>query len=126
LQKWLPSGAATINPGEAAFVKYPTAGTNTFIGQVLPGTNSIAYPAGYSTEAFYAPISGGLQTVMRYVPQNGDVVYTYNTGSQAYNNATYSGALSKWLPAEPSLGVGQGIFLKAAGASTWSQVFTNQ
>jgi len=126
LHRWIPSGSVTINPGEAAFVKYPSSATNTFVGTVIQGTNSYSYPAGFSTIAFKAPVAGTIKTNLNFSPQNGDVVYTFNTGSQTYSSATWNSALNRFIPSEPNLSVGQGVFLKAAGASSWSQVLNVQ
>jgi hypothetical protein len=111
---WGASGSTTLNPGEAAFIYAPFATTNTFVGNVLTGTNTVALVAGFTLVASPTPLAGYADTNLSLPVQNGLTVYTYNGG---YSGATY---VNGWTP--PTLNVGQGFFAYCPLATNWVQV----
>jgi len=116
-------GTATLNPGEGLFVNVPVSTNITFVGQVLQGSqtnHNIA--AGYSMLGSIIPLSGGVQTSLQYTPAIHDQVYLFGTVA-GYVSYLYSG--TRWLPSEPQMGPGTGIFLLTTG-NTWVQNFTVQ
>ena len=119
----------TLAPGEGAFINSPSAWTNTFVGEVLQGSLSNPYPAGYSIRASKVPLSGTLTALQLPASQfaDGDLVLQWNTTSQSYDSYTLLGG--SWLGGplpEPTLAIGESMFLFPANAGTWNQTFTVQ
>jgi hypothetical protein len=129
--KWLGNSTnavnAALNPGGGIMVQittpYPTNATVTFVGNVLQGAITNAVPAGFQVIATPFPISGVIDTNFGYIPSKGDRIYTWNSAIQNYSGTTplYTG--TKWLPAEPTITVGQPMFLLAASNNVWGLNF---
>jgi hypothetical protein len=119
---------AALNPGGGVMVQittpYPTNATVTFAGNVLQAAITNAVTAGFQVIATPFPISGVIDTNFGYIPSKGDRIYTWNPAIQNYSGTTplYTG--SKWLPAEPTITVGQPMFLLAASNNVWGLNFT--
>jgi len=112
----------TLVPGQGFFVNAPSQFTNTFVGEVMQGSLTNSFPAGFSLLGSQVPQAGGLQTALGYNPVAGDTVYTFN--GTTYNTITFGRA--GWTPAEPSISVGQGFFLNSAAGGLWTRTFTTQ
>jgi hypothetical protein len=115
---WGADGTNTLNPGEAAFIFCPFATTNTFVGTVLTGTNTVALRAGFTLVASPTPLAGFADTNLSLPLQNGETVYTYSGG---YSGSTY---VNGWTP--PQINTSQGFFVFSPTATNWVQVVTPQ
>lgn len=114
----------TLNPGEGAILQSPTAFTNTFVGEVMQGDLTNSFPAGYSIRSSMVPQAGTL-TALGLTPASltdFDTVYQYNTTTQSYD--IFSLVFGAWSPAEPSLKVGESVWLQTAAAGQWVRSFT--
>lgn len=125
---WIPSGF-TLNPGEGAIVNSPSPWTNTFVGEVMQGSLSNAYPSGFSIRASKVPQAGTLTALGLPITQfaDGDIVYQFNTTAQSYDIYTALGG--SWVggsQAEPTLAVGESVWLQPANAGSWNRTFTVQ
>lgn len=126
---WQPVSARTMTlvPGEGVFVKKPVAASEinlTFVGEVLQGTLDNPVVVGYDIYSAMVPQEGGIVAVHGYAPSNNDIVYKWD--GVTYTSYTWNATLGRWLPsgsAEPVLGVGEAIFLKATAAQNWSREF---
>jgi hypothetical protein len=121
----------TLNPGEGAIVNSPNNWTNTFVGEVLQGTGLTpnAYPAGFSIRASKFPLAGTLTQLQLPASQfkDGDVIYQFNTANQSYDIYTLLGG--SWIGgplSEPTLAVGEALWLQPQTAGSWNQTFTVQ
>ena len=119
----------TLKPGEGAIVNSPNNWTNTFVGEVLQGTLANPYPAGFSIRASQIPLAGTLTALQLPASQlqDGDVVYQFNTTTQAYDIYTLLGG--SWVGGpltEPTLAVGEALWLQPQAGGTWNQTFTVQ
>jgi hypothetical protein len=128
LGSWIPSGF-TLNPGEGAIVNSPNPWTNTFVGEVMQGSLSNAYPAGFSIRASQVPQAGTLTALGLPATQftDGDVIYQFDTTAQSYNIYTLLGG--SWIGgplSEPTLAVGESIWLQPQSAGSWNRTFTVQ
>ncbi len=125
--KWLPNADVTLNPGEAGFFKNVTTSpmTLTFVGEVPQGTLTNALPAGLAIRSSIVPQAGKVTTDLLYPAVAGDFVYKYvpGTGWTTYNFDEFD---LKWLPSEPTFGVGEGFFSKKSAATDWVRPFTVQ
>ena len=118
----------TLNPGEGAIVNSPANWTNTFVGEVKQGALSTPYPVGFSIRASQVPQAGTLTALGLPVTQlkDGDVASQFNTTSQAYDIYTVlGGAWIGPLP-EPTLAVGESLWLQPSTAGTWNRTFNVQ
>ena len=143
---WSAGGQETLNPGEAIWFNNGTTNTitNTFVGTVPQGTNTVALGTGFTMASSPVPQSGDLVTVMGLTNFNsGDTVYVYNpgTGYTTYNanfNLGQYGYNQDWeapagptppAPSDPTYGdpyvnVGQGFWYDATAPISFTRVFS--
>jgi hypothetical protein len=71
-----------ILPGEGIIVQTAFGAlplTNTFVGQVIQGTNVVSYlVGGFSSVSYLTPLSGAIQTSLGYPAVKNDVIWTYD------------------------------------------------
>jgi hypothetical protein len=118
--EWLPNGSAVIAPGTGYWLRVGGAATVTYVGEVPQGSLSTPLNAGLNLVGSKVPQAGGITTVLGYTPADNDQVLTYNPAS-GYSTYTYDG---EWLPSEPSLTVGQGIWIRKLAAGSWNRTFS--
>lgn len=109
-----------INPGEGVWIN--NAGdpfTITFVGEITEGTKDNAIPAGFSIRSSIIPQSGTM-TALGWPAEVGDAVYEWDNAASAYATANFVGV---WVPAEPTIEVGQAFFASSPQAKTWSRDF---
>jgi len=118
---------ATLIPGQGAFIFIPgTANvTVTFVGEVKQGVNpnplTTPIPQGFSIASSQVPIAGLLQTDLKYVPTDGDTVYSFSTATKAYVGQSYDfGAWSQ----QPTLAIGESVFIFSAVTKSWTNSFS--
>jgi len=126
--EWLPSGAATLNVGEAALVRSPNAATLTFVGEVLQGnlSNPFAPVNTYGARSSMVPQAGLVSTDLGFPADPSDEVLKWNGGWDIY---TFDDLDLEWLPSEPSFAVGEGMLVRkalGATATVWTRNFTVQ
>jgi len=105
---------ASLNPGEGAFFKNPTA-TNlllAFQGEVLQGNLTNSLPQGYSMRASMVPQAGAIDSVLGLAGQAGDSAYRYVNGNWvSYSYLPGHG----WLDVDENpglaLNIGEGLFI---------------
>lgn len=123
-----------LAPGEGTFLKL--AGTVnktvTFVGDVVQNPAAgqkvtITLNKGYNMVASKVPQAGKLQTDLGYVPMEGDRVYKFTPGVGYENTYSYND-LDGWMQGatakEPSLAVGEGVWLYSPNGGTWERDFT--
>jgi len=120
--------ALTLADGQGFFLNLPTAGaphTITFVGEVRQGdalTTQLA--RGYTMAGSQVPQSGGIQTVLGYVPSNGDFVLAWNGTAQTWKNAiTYDTDIFGGWEVEPVLDIAEGVFMNRGTAGQWTRNF---
>jgi hypothetical protein len=122
--------SATLDPGKGFFLFSPAPQTLTFTGEVMQGSLSNHYPAGFSIVGSQVPQAGGLSALGMQV-QDQAVVYTYANGTYSIN--TYWGVPT--VPAgsefwdggsEPTLAVGESFFLSSPAQGSFNRNFTVQ
>ncbi len=118
--EWLPAGTTVIAPGTGYFLRVGAATTVTYVGEVPQGTLSIPLVAGFNLVGSKVPQAGKLTADLKYTPTNGDQVYTYAPAS-GYTIFTYD---DEWLPSEPTLKVGEGIWIRKGAAGSWDRTFS--
>ncbi len=113
----------TLNPGEAAWVKAPSAFTNTIVGEVvLSSTNNVRN--GFNIVGSVLPKSATLES-LGYSPREGDIVYQWSNAQNRYYINDYF--LGSWegdnSGASPTLAVGEGAWIKNTSGSSnqWFQ-----
>jgi len=137
---WINGGVITLNPGEAAWIKWTntTLATLTFVGTVPQGTlnTTIAGNASFSMISSQVPQGGDLATDLGFTNFNqGDTMYVFAGSNQSYKVYNYntntgnSGYLQNFTggTGDPILAVGQGFWYKTgvgAPLTTWSRTFS--
>jgi hypothetical protein len=103
--------------------------TNTFVGEVLQGSLVNALPVGYSLEGHMAPLAGTVTDLglTAAIPSPSQLL-KFNTGSQSYNTFNRVAFGAGWTPSVPSIGVGEGFFVRnqTANPTNWTVNFTVQ
>lgn len=116
----------TLVPGEGFFYKNPggTTVTNTFVGNVQQGTLVTSLGAGFTLVSSQVPQQGLVSTDLGLPNDAGTTVFTYDNTANAYSSFAYSSFLGGWSPTEPTVGVGQGFFVKRSATGSWSRTFS--
>jgi hypothetical protein len=119
---WAPNGNSVLPPGAGFFIQNTGAAdfTVTFVGEVKQGDLSNAFPAGFSLLGSQVPQAGKVETDLKLPAKNGDKVWLYVNGVYS----TLTRRATAWTPSEPSIDVGQGFFMQAAAAGTWTRSFS--
>ena len=127
-----------ILPGEGIIVQTASGAanlTNTFVGQVIQGTNIVAFvPGGFSTVSCVSPVSGLLQTTLGYPATKNDVIWTYDPvtswqsstrRASSWSGSYYTGTPGVDAAGEPVILPGQAFFIQAAATASgsWTNVF---
>jgi hypothetical protein len=126
LNRWTPDGNAVVNPGEGVFVFNPgsTDLTVTFVGEVPQGNLSTPLPAGLSIKSSQVPQAGLATTDLGFPAAAGDRIFRYTPGA-GYSTFQYVGApLNRWTPSEPTINVGEAVFVSVPAAKTWTRNFS--
>jgi hypothetical protein len=143
---WVNGGTMTMNPGEAIWFNNGTGSvqTNTIVGTVPQGTNTVAIVGGYQMISSPVPFSGDLVTNMGFTTYiiKSSVLTFNNPGNHQYTQYASSssgttGYMNQWVggptnpgagPGSPKLNVGQGFWYKSAGSPgpnpAWVQIFS--
>jgi len=123
-----------INPGEGFFIQNLGGApiTNTFVGQVMQGTNSVSFLSGgnFSLVSSPAPLTGGVETTLGFPAAQNDKLYQWDPIGQGYVIFTRRAASWTGGSGEPQIGAtaaagpAEGFFYTSTAGGTWNQVFT--
>ena len=113
-------------PGEGFFYKNPTGATvtNTFVGNVQQGTLTTSLGSGFNLVSSQVPQQGLITTDLGLPTDSGTTVFTFSNAANSYSSFAFSSFLGGWTPSEPTVGVGQGFFVKRSAPGNWSRVFS--
>jgi hypothetical protein len=111
-----------LAPGQGFFLRVGAASTVTFVGEVKQGTLSTPLAAGFNLVASQVPQAGKIATDLKLTPADGDQVYTFNATTQQYSVFTYE--LGEWDPSEPTLAVGEAVWVRKGAAGSWDRTFS--
>jgi len=115
----------SMAPGEGGFIKNNsgTPLTITFVGEVKQGELVNPIPAGYSLLGSIVPQAGGVSSNLEMPAADGDQLFKW-TGT-AYDTYLYEdlGEGGEWGPAEPTVNVGEGFFIRKNVAVDWVRNF---
>jgi hypothetical protein len=117
---WVPNGNAHIPPGTGYFIRVAKEATMTYVGEVLQGQLSLPITEGFNLVGSMVPESGRLTQDLKYVPSEGDMVYTFDT-YKGYSIATYDGG--EWVPSEPYIKRAEGFWIRTGTAKNWERNF---
>jgi len=125
---WQPASASTETtlPGDGVFVRNPgtTPVTVTFVGEVPQGTLANPVPAGLSIKSSQVPQAGLVSTDLSFPAAAGDQVYKFNATTQKYDTYAFVNAVLGWQPSQPSVGVGEAVFVRKNAAASWNRTFS--
>lgn len=128
---WTPSAnAVTLNPGEGAFLRSPTATTLTFVGEVMQGNLTNSLPIGtYVIRSSMVPQTGLISTDLALGAEDGDTIQVWNNPNPGWNASTYDVTIPGWTPSEPTVQLGTAFFFRKSPTATqsyWWRSFTVQ
>jgi hypothetical protein len=115
-----PAANTVITPGNGLFIFMPSDATVTFVGEVPSGSLDNPIPAGFSIKSSMVPQAGKISTDLQYHPDENDTIFIFNTAAGKYSSATYQ--FGAW-DNEPTLDVGQAVFIQTAAAKIWHRDF---
>jgi len=127
---WLPNGGATLAPGEGAFIVNPTTNSFTvaFVGLVREGELINPLAVSYNWVSSMVPQAGGVQSVLGYNPDSGDIVLKWSVtnfvGYMYYEGEWFDGADEP--VAEPVINVGEGFIIQnnTGSPKNWTRNFS--
>lgn len=113
----------TLVPGEAFFVNNTSASdfTATFVGNVSQGSLTNTLVAGFNLVSSQVPQAGLLSTDLLMPVTNGDQVFRFDSNT---GYITHTLGIFGWNPSEPSVSVGEGVFVKKNVAVNWTRSFS--
>jgi len=113
----------TMAPGEGAFFWNPTGQDFSlrFTGEVMQGTLSQPLAKGFTLCASMVPQAGRLDSVLGFVPEDGDTVYRFDSATGSYTVHTW--LIDNWDHA-PEMKVGEAFWITRMNAVTWVRTFT--
>lgn len=120
----------TLNPGEGAWLRNATAEafTVTLVGEVPQGSLTTELAEGFNLVSSQVPQAGLVGTDLGMPVGGGDIVYTFNAdpgaGALGYTISTYDADFEEWDPAEPTVAVGEGFWVRKAAAASWTRDFS--
>jgi hypothetical protein len=89
-----------------------------------PEATNKSVPAGLSIQGSTVPVSGTL-TEHGFPAASGDVVFSWNgSGFDSNQYVVIPGVLEGWQPADPTLGVGDAVFVDKTEAGSWDRNFS--
>jgi hypothetical protein len=93
----------------------------------MQGTNmTVAIPAGYSIVASLVPQAGAI-TNLSFPDIVGATIYQYNNATSSYVGNYFDDLDMVWLPAVPSVRVGEAFWVNnTGGATSWVRTFVVQ
>lgn len=107
-------------PGEAFFVNTPANFTNTFVGEVLTGSQTNTFPIGLSFKASKIPVGGDADTLgLTAALTDFDNVSTFDNGISDYVIGTYF--FGSWDIGAPPIPVASGVLINASAGGNWVQ-----
>lgn len=112
-----------LAPGGGGFINPPSNFTNTFVGDVMQGALTNAYPKGYSVRSSMVPQADTVVNLGLTVGDS-DTLLKWNITTQKF--AIYTFAFGAWDPSVPSLDIGESAFLNTGAAGNWIRNFTVQ
>jgi len=124
--EWVPDPNITLNPGEGAFINGVTAFTNTFVGEVLTGSLTNAMSAGFQIVSSQVPQEGRVDTVLGFPGIPGAFIYQFNNATGGYVSAQFddlAGVAGEWIPAVPTIKVGEAFWVKLLAPANWTRTF---
>lgn len=123
---WEPQEVADLNllPGSGVFVRNPSDKplTVTFVGEVPQGNLRTPLVAGLQIISSQVPRSDTIDN-LGYVPENGDIVYQWDSVNQRYVVAMFDSEFG-WEPTLKVLEVGDAFFLSRQSAGYWDKTFS--
>jgi hypothetical protein len=103
------------------FIQVASPVTVTFVGEVPAGSLSNPIPKGFSIRSSQVPQAGKFVTDLKYPVEEGDQVNVWDEPTQKYANYGYE--FGSWSPAEPTIDVGEAVFVNSPNAKPWPRRF---
>ena len=115
--------SVTLSPGEGFWFRNPGSEdlTITLVGEVPQGTLTTDLVEGFNLVSSQVPQAGLIETDLGLPVEEGTSVYNYDPVA-GYSISTID--FGAWSPAEPSVAVGEGVWVRAISAGGWTRDFS--
>jgi len=114
----------TITPGTGFWFRSPVHTWLEFRGEVVTGTNTVTLARDYNLVACPVTRSGNVSSELGFEPDDGDMIYQYvpkvpddPAYPGYYVTSTFDGI---WLPRQPFLGIGSGMWIRRQKVGSWT------
>jgi len=110
-----------LEPGDGAIFFNPTSESMTrcFTGTVIHEPRFVSIAGGFSIRSSILPLSGRLDTDLRFPMAPGDVIHVFDRAIQDYSIHEYGPR--GWQSAPPILDAGQSFWVAKQQAAIWTQ-----
>jgi hypothetical protein len=114
----------TLVPGEGFFFRNSgaTTITNTFVGNVKQGTLTTPLASGFTLVSSQVPQAGLVSTDLGLPIANTESIFKFNNAANSYVGSTFF--FGSWSGGEPTIGVGEGFFVKKTASASWTRTFS--
>lgn len=110
-------GVTTLKPGEGAFLQSPTNFNLTFSGTPHVPVLPVSIPGGSCYQlSRQTNAIGTYDTIIGAAPAGGEAVYKWN--GVGYSGYYYDDLTLEWAPDEPSVAVGEAVWISSPGGPT--------
>ena len=119
----------TLVPGEGFFFRNTdvAAFTTTFVGNVKQGTLVTPLSAGFTLVSSQVPQGGLASTDLALPVGNGDTLFVFRSNayvSSTFFFGTWDNTTAFPPSGEPTIGVGEGFFVRRASSGSWTRSFS--
>ena len=123
-----------IKAGEAFFLQVPNNVTITFVGEVRQNpayTMTTPLVLGFNFVGSQVPQAGNISSLLGYAANNNELLYQFNSGGGwksplGYNTDDNGPVGWDTAPAEPQLGIAEGVAVTRVIAGNWTRAFQVQ
>ena len=116
------ASTTTLVPGEGVFVQSSSVSnvTITFVGEVQQGILTNSMPVGFSIISSRVPLAGSVSSLGYTNAVGGDTIYKWDATTQGYSQFNFVAiGAGIWSPSEPTLSVGEAVFINKTTAGAW-------
>jgi hypothetical protein len=115
--------SVTLSPGEGFWLRNPGAEdmTITLVGEVPQGTLTTDLVVGFNLVSSQVPQAGLIETDLGLPVEEGTSVYQFDPVAGYSISSIDFGA---WSPSEPTVAVGEGVWVRAISAGSWTRDFS--
>jgi hypothetical protein len=123
--EWGGDADQTLDPGKGFWLRVPGTDdlTITLVGEVPQGTLNVELSEGFNLVSSMVPQAGEVVGDLGMPVADGETVYTYAPDA-GYTITTWDELFGEWDNGVPTVGVGEGFWVRKAGDASWTRDFS--